>query len=256
MPINVKRLFPLGYRLSDQFYGTLIEKFDRQRKGQVAFDDFIQCCIVLQVRESRTIQNKLHGAAFSTDARLYRKKICKIYKRNAPRSEFNHVNYVNKRFDCCDLAKIIKLFILLFFSVFTEVDRYFQAVWHRSGRLDPSFIWTIFIHGLQYSIMHNGHHRRAQLDTTVPNTAYACHGGKSFLFISFFFFFFFPFLVKANHSSHLGCKVWQINKIIHGKPITLGDWGFHTLWYNAFVWKCKRTFAYWSVKLPAVVNTF
>ncbi|XP_046880417.1 programmed cell death protein 6 isoform X2 [Hypomesus transpacificus] len=37
-----------GYRLSDQFYSTLIEKFDRQRKGQVAFDDFIQCCIVLQ----------------------------------------------------------------------------------------------------------------------------------------------------------------------------------------------------------------
>lgn len=41
-----------GYRLSDQFYGTLIEKFDRQRKGQVAFDDFIQCCIVLQVTDS------------------------------------------------------------------------------------------------------------------------------------------------------------------------------------------------------------
>ncbi len=41
-----------GYRLSDQFYGTLIEKFDRQRKGQVAFDDFIQCCIVLQVKDS------------------------------------------------------------------------------------------------------------------------------------------------------------------------------------------------------------
>ncbi|KAJ8413233.1 hypothetical protein AAFF_G00092290 [Aldrovandia affinis] len=37
-----------SYRLSDQFYCTLIEKFDRQRKGQVAFDDFIQCCIVLQ----------------------------------------------------------------------------------------------------------------------------------------------------------------------------------------------------------------
>lgn len=46
-----------GYRLSDQFYGTLIEKFDRQRKGQVAFDDFIQCCIVLQVR--------LHGKSFN-----------------------------------------------------------------------------------------------------------------------------------------------------------------------------------------------
>uniref|UniRef100_A0A671K1I4 Programmed cell death protein 6-like n=1 Tax=Sinocyclocheilus anshuiensis TaxID=1608454 RepID=A0A671K1I4_9TELE len=37
-----------GYRLSDQFYNTLIEKFDRQKRSQVAFDDFIQCCIVLQ----------------------------------------------------------------------------------------------------------------------------------------------------------------------------------------------------------------
>ncbi|KAM4705387.1 programmed cell death protein 6 isoform 2-T2 [Rhinophrynus dorsalis] len=37
-----------GYRLSDQFYDILIRKFDRQRRGQVAFDDFIQCCIVLQ----------------------------------------------------------------------------------------------------------------------------------------------------------------------------------------------------------------
>lgn len=43
-----------GYRLSDQFYNTLIEKFDRQRKGQVAFDDFIQCCIVLQVWPCKT----------------------------------------------------------------------------------------------------------------------------------------------------------------------------------------------------------
>lgn len=43
-----------GYRLSDQFYNTLIEKFDRQRKGQVAFDDFIQCCIVLQVTNRLT----------------------------------------------------------------------------------------------------------------------------------------------------------------------------------------------------------
>lgn len=41
--------FCTGYRLSDQFYNTLIEKFDRQKRGQVAFDDFIQCCIVLQV---------------------------------------------------------------------------------------------------------------------------------------------------------------------------------------------------------------
>ncbi|GCC24865.1 programmed cell death protein 6 [Chiloscyllium punctatum] len=37
-----------GYRLSDQFYTILLNKFDRQGRGQVAFDDFIQCCIVLQ----------------------------------------------------------------------------------------------------------------------------------------------------------------------------------------------------------------
>ncbi|XP_075682943.1 programmed cell death protein 6 isoform X1 [Rhinoderma darwinii] len=37
-----------GYRLTEQFYDILIRKFDRQRRGQVAFDDFIHCCIVLQ----------------------------------------------------------------------------------------------------------------------------------------------------------------------------------------------------------------
>uniref|UniRef100_A0A8C9RMU3 Programmed cell death 6 n=1 Tax=Scleropages formosus TaxID=113540 RepID=A0A8C9RMU3_SCLFO len=37
-----------GYRLSEQFYSTLIHKFDRQQTGQMAFDDFIQCCIALQ----------------------------------------------------------------------------------------------------------------------------------------------------------------------------------------------------------------
>ncbi len=48
--LNFKRFsLRTGYRLSDQFYNTLIEKFDRQKKSQVAFDDFIQCCIVLQV---------------------------------------------------------------------------------------------------------------------------------------------------------------------------------------------------------------
>ncbi|KAK2117422.1 Programmed cell death protein 6 [Saguinus oedipus] len=36
------------YRLSDQFHDILIRKFDRQGRGQIAFDDFIQGCIVLQ----------------------------------------------------------------------------------------------------------------------------------------------------------------------------------------------------------------
>ncbi|XP_069412261.1 programmed cell death protein 6 isoform X1 [Ovis canadensis] len=37
-----------GYRLSDQFHDILIRKFDRQGRGQIAFDDFIQGCVVLQ----------------------------------------------------------------------------------------------------------------------------------------------------------------------------------------------------------------
>ncbi|KAM9308716.1 programmed cell death protein 6 [Gastrophryne carolinensis] len=41
-------LLSFGYRLTDQFYDILIRKFDRQRRGQVAFDDFIECCIILQ----------------------------------------------------------------------------------------------------------------------------------------------------------------------------------------------------------------
>ncbi|XP_040610202.1 programmed cell death protein 6-like isoform X2 [Mesocricetus auratus] len=37
-----------GYRLSDQFHDILICKFDRQGRGQMAFDDFLQGCIILQ----------------------------------------------------------------------------------------------------------------------------------------------------------------------------------------------------------------
>lgn len=38
-----------GYRLSDRFYELLIRKFDRTGTGTIAFDDFIQCCVVIQV---------------------------------------------------------------------------------------------------------------------------------------------------------------------------------------------------------------
>jgi len=40
----------LGYKLSEPFFGLLIRKFDRVGRGTVAFDDFIQCCVVLHVR--------------------------------------------------------------------------------------------------------------------------------------------------------------------------------------------------------------
>lgn len=41
-------LTSFGYRLSDRFYDLLIRKFDRTGRGTVAFDDFIQCCVVIQ----------------------------------------------------------------------------------------------------------------------------------------------------------------------------------------------------------------
>lgn len=41
-------LTSFGYRLSDNFYNILLRKFDRQARGMVTFDDFIQCSVVLQ----------------------------------------------------------------------------------------------------------------------------------------------------------------------------------------------------------------
>ena len=46
--IAASAFFASGYRLSDNFYNILIRKFDRQNRGTIAFDDFIQCCVVLQ----------------------------------------------------------------------------------------------------------------------------------------------------------------------------------------------------------------
>ncbi len=39
----------LGFNLTERFYGILIMKFDRSGSGDIRFDDFIQCCVVLQV---------------------------------------------------------------------------------------------------------------------------------------------------------------------------------------------------------------
>lgn len=46
-------LTSFGYRLSDRFYDVLIRKFDRSGRGNIAFDDFIQCCVVIQVSPAR-----------------------------------------------------------------------------------------------------------------------------------------------------------------------------------------------------------
>ena len=45
----VVRLLPAGYRLSENMYTILMTKFDRSGQGSINFDDFIQCCIILQV---------------------------------------------------------------------------------------------------------------------------------------------------------------------------------------------------------------
>ncbi|TPP59698.1 Programmed cell death protein 6 [Fasciola gigantica] len=41
-------LTSFGFRLSPQFINLLIRKFDRTKRGQIAFDDFIYCCVCLQ----------------------------------------------------------------------------------------------------------------------------------------------------------------------------------------------------------------
>lgn len=38
-----------GYNLNDSTVTTMLQKFDRLGKGTVLFDDFIQCCIMLNV---------------------------------------------------------------------------------------------------------------------------------------------------------------------------------------------------------------
>ncbi|XP_060654104.1 programmed cell death protein 6-like [Drosophila nasuta] len=45
-------LSAFGYRLSDQLIQILLHKFDRFGQGNILFDDFIQCCIVLQTLTS------------------------------------------------------------------------------------------------------------------------------------------------------------------------------------------------------------
>ncbi|CAB4032970.1 programmed cell death 6-like [Paramuricea clavata] len=41
-------LTSFGFRLSERFYGVLLRKFDRSGQGVIKFDDFIQCCVVIQ----------------------------------------------------------------------------------------------------------------------------------------------------------------------------------------------------------------
>lgn len=42
-------LTTFGYRLSDQFFSVLMKRYDREGKGCIIFDDFIQLCVQLQM---------------------------------------------------------------------------------------------------------------------------------------------------------------------------------------------------------------
>lgn len=44
-----------GYRLTPSTIDLMLKKFDRQGRGTIAFDDFIQCCVTLHVRQSQNV---------------------------------------------------------------------------------------------------------------------------------------------------------------------------------------------------------
>lgn len=48
-------LTTFGYRLNDNVISLIFHKFDRFGRGTVLFDDFIQCCIILNVSIARAI---------------------------------------------------------------------------------------------------------------------------------------------------------------------------------------------------------
>ena len=59
-PILILMYFS-GYRLSDRIYSLLITKFDRSGRGSINFDDFIQCCIILQVWQDKPNSGERRG---------------------------------------------------------------------------------------------------------------------------------------------------------------------------------------------------
>ena len=59
-------LFLVGYRLSERMYTILITKFDRSGQGAINFDDFIQCCIILQVWDT----DNFHESRPSTSGKV------------------------------------------------------------------------------------------------------------------------------------------------------------------------------------------
>lgn len=45
-------LTTFGYRLSDRFYSMILRKYDRDGRGTIYFDSFVQLCVTLQTMTS------------------------------------------------------------------------------------------------------------------------------------------------------------------------------------------------------------
>lgn len=76
-------LSSFGFRLSPQFINLLIRKFDRTRRGQIAFDDFIYCCVCLQVSIATYVLFSNPFFSYPPGIRLHRilGKLCNINLR-------------------------------------------------------------------------------------------------------------------------------------------------------------------------------
>uniref|UniRef100_A0A1I8G9W7 Programmed cell death protein 6 n=1 Tax=Macrostomum lignano TaxID=282301 RepID=A0A1I8G9W7_9PLAT len=70
-------LASFGYRLSEGFCSLLVRKFDRQGRGTVLFDDFIQACVMLQTLTAGFAQYDTHRNGWMTIS--YEAFLCMVF---------------------------------------------------------------------------------------------------------------------------------------------------------------------------------
>lgn len=127
----------------------------------------------------------------------------------------------------------------------TEVDWRVQAVRHRPGWLDPGFIWTVSIHGLQYSITHHG---SPQKSTTGHNCAKATGTSRMSAMVDTTRFSLNWIFSPCWAVSHKFIKLIQEN--FQDKEPSL-FWGCNPPQMIVFVW--RYNYNAWCVKKNLVV---
>ncbi|KAF2358085.1 EF-hand domain [Trinorchestia longiramus] len=73
-------LTSFGYRFSENFFGILMQKFDRTKKGVIYFDDFIKCCLVLQMLTQVFAAHDVERRGVITVS--YEQFLCMIFSTN------------------------------------------------------------------------------------------------------------------------------------------------------------------------------